>query len=146
MANTESAKKRVRQNVKRRALNRWRLRSMRTAIKSFDKAIADGQLDAAADAFKTASAVVDKTAQKGVIHRNQAARRKSRMSARLKKAKQGACRASAIRLRWPPGRARQSRGTTTRGAPLRRGPRATPTAPVDPLHILSLSSRSSPVL
>lgn len=89
MANTESAKKRVRQNVKRRALNRWRMRSMRTAIKSFDKALADGQLDAAADAFKTASAVVDKTAQKGVIHRNQAARRKSRMSARLKKAKAG---------------------------------------------------------
>jgi small subunit ribosomal protein S20 len=87
MANTESAKKRVRQNVKRRALNRWRMRNMRTAIKTFDKAIADGQVDAATDAFKTASAVVDKTAQKGVIHRNQAARRKSRMSARLKKAK-----------------------------------------------------------
>jgi len=90
MANTESAKKRIRQNVKRRALNRWRLRTMRTAIKSFDKALADGQIDQAAEAFKTASAVVDKSAQKGVIHRNQASRRKSRMSARLKKAKQGA--------------------------------------------------------
>lgn len=88
MPNTESAKKRVRQNVKRRALNRWRLRTMRTAIKSFDKALADGQLDAATDAFKAASAIVDKSAQKGVIHRNQAARRKSRMNARLKKAKQ----------------------------------------------------------
>tara|TARA_Y100001933_G_scaffold20379_1_gene17602 strand:- start:1171 stop:1443 length:273 start_codon:yes stop_codon:yes gene_type:complete len=87
MANTESAKKRVRQNVKRRALNRWRMRNMRTAIKAFDKALANGELDNAASAFKTASAVVDKTAQKGVIHRNQAARRKSRMSARLKKAK-----------------------------------------------------------
>ncbi len=90
MANTESAKKRIRQNVKRRALNRWRLRTMRTAIKSFDKALADGQVDQAAEAFKSASAVVDKAAQKGVIHRNQASRRKSRMSARLKKAKQGA--------------------------------------------------------
>ena len=88
MANTESAKKRIRQNIKRRGLNRWRLRTMRTAIKTFDKALSDGQLDAAGDAFKAASAVVDKNAQKGVIHRNQASRRKSRMSARLKKAKQ----------------------------------------------------------
>lgn len=90
MANTESAKKRVRQNVKRRALNRWRIRTMRTAIKSFDKALNDGQLDAATEAFKNAAAIVDKSAQKGVIHRNQAARRKSRMNARLKKAKQAA--------------------------------------------------------
>ena len=59
MANTESAKKRVRQNVKRRALNRWRMRNMRTAIKAFDKALANGELDNAASAFKTASAVVD---------------------------------------------------------------------------------------
>lgn len=88
MANTESAKKRIRQNQKRRALNRWRLRNMRTAIKAFDKALADGDLGQAADHFRAASAVVDKTAQKGVIHRNQAARRKSRMCARLKKAKQ----------------------------------------------------------
>ena len=84
MANTESAKKRVRQNVKRRALNRWRMRNMRTAIKAFDKALANGELDNAASAFKTASAVVDKTAQKGVIHRNQAARKLSRLSAAVK--------------------------------------------------------------
>lgn len=88
MANTASAKKRIRQNIKRRALNRWRLRTMRTAIKAFDSAVADGDLNQASETFRTASAVVDKTAQKGVIHRNQAARRKSRMSARLKKAKQ----------------------------------------------------------
>ena len=88
MANTDSSKKRIRQNIKRRAINRWRLRAMRTAIKTFDKAVSDGQLDAAAEACKTASAVVDKSAQKGVIHRNQAARRKSRMNARLKKARQ----------------------------------------------------------
>jgi small subunit ribosomal protein S20 len=90
MANTQSAKKRVRQNLVRRARNRWRLRTMRGAIKAFEKALADGNMTQAADAFRTASAVVDKTAQKGVIHRNQASRRKSRMSARLKKAKQTA--------------------------------------------------------
>lgn len=90
MANTPSAKKRVRQNIVRRARNRWRLRTMRAAIKEFDKAIADRDLGKAGEAFRAASAVVDKTAQKGVIHRNQAARRKSRMSARLKKAKTAA--------------------------------------------------------
>lgn len=90
MANTQSAKKRIRQNQKRRALNRWRLRTMRTAIKSFKKAVADGDLGKADETFRVASAVVDKTAQKGVIHRNQAARRKSRMSAELKKARQAA--------------------------------------------------------
>ncbi len=90
MANTQSAKKRIRQNQKRRALNRWRLRTMRSAIKSFNQAVAAGDLEKAAETFRVASAVVDKTAQKGVIHRNQAARRKSRMSAHLKKARQAA--------------------------------------------------------
>ena len=90
MANTQSAKKRIRQNQKRRALNRWRLRTMRSAIKSFNQAVAEGDLEKAAETFRVASAVVDKTAQKGVIHRNQAARRKSRMSAHLKKARQAA--------------------------------------------------------
>lgn len=87
MANTRSSKKRIRQNLAARARNRWRLRTMRQAIKAFDSALASGEINQASDAFRTASAVVDKTAQKGVIHRNQAARRKSRMSARLKKAK-----------------------------------------------------------
>lgn len=84
MAHTNSAKKRIRQNVTRRARNRWRLRSMRVAIKSFDKAIASGSVEDATKAFRDASQVVDKIAQKGVIHRNQASRRKSRMNARLK--------------------------------------------------------------
>ena len=82
MAHSNSAKKRIRQNMKRRALNRWRLRSMRVAIKYFEDSMS-GSGDAVA-AFRKASAIVDRTAQKGVIHRNQAARRKSRMNARLK--------------------------------------------------------------
>lgn len=84
MAHTLSAKKRIRQNVAARARNRWRLRAMREALKAFQGAVASGNADQAADAFRSASQIVDKTAQKGVIHRNQAARRKSRMSARLK--------------------------------------------------------------
>ncbi|MBO6513559.1 MAG: 30S ribosomal protein S20 [Phycisphaerales bacterium] len=82
MAHSNSAKKRIRQNMKRRALNRWRLRNMRVAIKDFEESMSSGG-DAVA-AYRKAAAIVDRTAQKGVIHRNQAARRKSRMNARLK--------------------------------------------------------------
>ncbi|RMH26691.1 MAG: 30S ribosomal protein S20 [Planctomycetota bacterium] len=84
MAHSNSAKKRIRQNIKRRALNRWRLRTMRMAIKNFANKIASGTNEEAIAAFREAAKVVDRTAQKGVIHRNQAARRKSRMNARLK--------------------------------------------------------------
>lgn len=89
MATTLSAKKRIRQNAARRARNRWRLRTMRTSIKSFQTAVAKGNASGAAEAFREASRVIDKTAQHGVIHKNQAARRKSRMSARLKRLTQG---------------------------------------------------------
>ena len=82
MAHSNSAKKRIRQNMKRRALNRWRLRTMRVAIKNFEESLSNNG-DAVA-AYRKAASVVDKTAQKGVIHRNQAARRKSRMNKRLK--------------------------------------------------------------
>lgn len=84
MASTLSAKKRIRQNATRRARNRWRLRTLRDALKGFSTAISSGDQAAAKDAFLTASKVVDRSAQKGIIHRNQAARRKSRMSKRLK--------------------------------------------------------------
>jgi small subunit ribosomal protein S20 len=84
MAHSNSARKRVRQNVTHRARNRWRLRTMRTAIKEFNQKVAQGTQAEAAEAFKAASKIIDRTAQKGVIHKNQAARRKSRLSARLK--------------------------------------------------------------
>lgn len=82
MAHSRSAQKRVRQNRKRRALNRWRLRAMRQAIKDFRQALASGSN--ADEAFRACCRVIDCTAQRGVIHRNQAARRKSRLSALLK--------------------------------------------------------------
>ena len=84
MAHSNSAKKRIRQNITRRARNRWHMRTMRGAIKAFDHAVSHGNKDEATQAFRTATKVVDRTAQKGVIHRNQASRRKSRMNARLK--------------------------------------------------------------
>ncbi|MEL7473413.1 MAG: 30S ribosomal protein S20 [Planctomycetota bacterium] len=84
MAHSLSAKKRIRQNVSHRARNRWRLRSMRQALKAFDEALLHGSNEEATAAYRTVSAVIDKTAQKGVIHARQAARRKSRLNARLK--------------------------------------------------------------
>ena len=84
MAHSNSAKKRIRQNITRRARNRWRMKTMRTAIKAFEQAIAAGNVDEATTACREASKIVDRSAQKGVIHSNQASRRKSRMNARLK--------------------------------------------------------------
>ncbi|MCA9298254.1 MAG: 30S ribosomal protein S20 [Phycisphaerales bacterium] len=84
MAHSRSARKRVRQNASHRARNRWRLRQMRLAIKDFLVKCTSGSKDEARDAYRTASALIDKSAAKGVIHKNQAARRKSRLNARLK--------------------------------------------------------------
>lgn len=84
MAHSNSAKKRIRQNATRRAINRWRLRTMRTAIKSFQSAVAGGSASDAQAAYRECAKVIDRSAQRGVIHKNQAARRKSRLNARLK--------------------------------------------------------------
>lgn len=90
MAHTLSAKKRIRQNAQHRARNRWRLRTMREAIKNFRDRIMHGTVEEATEKFRVASQIIDRTAQKGVIHKNQAARRKSRLSAVLKAKKTGA--------------------------------------------------------
>ncbi|MCR9216861.1 MAG: 30S ribosomal protein S20 [Phycisphaerales bacterium] len=84
MAHSLSAKKRVRQNLKHRARNRWRLRTMREALKKFDDKIVHSSVEEAREAYLEACKILDKTASKGVIHKNQAARRKSRLNARLK--------------------------------------------------------------
>lgn len=90
MAHSLSAEKRIRQNVMHRARNRWRLTTMREAIKEFQEKLLHGSIEQATEAFRACSRVIDRTAQKGVIHKNQAARRKSRLSARLKAKKTGA--------------------------------------------------------
>jgi len=89
MANSASSRKRVRQAEKRNARNRWRLRAMRDAIREFLEKIAHGSKEEAQASFQKCVAVIDKTAQRGVIHKNQASRRKSRMTAKIK-AKQAA--------------------------------------------------------
>jgi small subunit ribosomal protein S20 len=80
MAHSVSARKRVRQNATSNARNRWRLRTMREAIKEFEEKILHGSSD---EAFAKCQKVIDRSAQKGVIHKNQASRRMSRLNARL---------------------------------------------------------------
>lgn len=90
MAHSLSAKKRVRQNEKARARNRWRKRAMRDSIKDLLDKVVHGDVNQSQEALKKACAVIDKTAQKGVIHRNTAARYKSRLNARVKAKKAAA--------------------------------------------------------
>lgn len=87
MPTTKSAAKRLRQNLVRRARNRAIQRELRTRCKKVVAAAAAGNLEEAEAAFRTAVRRLDQAAAKGVIHRNAAARHKSRMSARLKAAK-----------------------------------------------------------
>ncbi|MBX3380873.1 MAG: 30S ribosomal protein S20 [Phycisphaeraceae bacterium] len=84
MAHSLSAQKRVRQNEAARARNRWRLRTMRDAIKDFNEKVLHGTADEAKAAMQKVAQIIDRTASKGVIHKNQAARRKSRLSSKLK--------------------------------------------------------------
>ncbi len=90
MANTVSAKKRNRQNISHRARNRWRLTSMRTAIKDLHEKILHGSKDETTAALRETCSLIDKSAQKGVIHKNTAARTKSRLNARVKAKNTGA--------------------------------------------------------
>lgn len=84
MANIQSAKKRARQNVKRREHN-VALRSRgRTAIKKALKAIRSGDKEAAAASFREAVPEIDMMAGKGLIPKNRAAHYKSRLSAKLR--------------------------------------------------------------
>jgi small subunit ribosomal protein S20 len=83
--NTASAKKRVRQSASRRARNRWRSSTVKDAIKAFQTAAQGGDTAAAETALRTVSKLVDRFATKSTMHRNTAARRKSRLAKRLNK-------------------------------------------------------------
>ena len=84
MANSAQARKRARQNVKARKHNAS-LRSMvRTYIKRTIAAISAGEYAAATEAYKAAVPVIDRMADKGIIHKNKAARHKSRLNAQVK--------------------------------------------------------------
>ncbi len=90
MANTKSAIKQARQNTKRREHNRIYRSSPRTHVKKVRRLIEGAELDQAQTELAAAMSALDKAAQKGVIHKNNAARRKSRLAKLLRKAQQAA--------------------------------------------------------
>jgi len=84
MANTKSAEKRARQAVESRARNVAQRSKARSAVRKVVEAINAGKKAEAAAALKAAAPVIDSMARKGIIHRNKAARHKSRLSAQIK--------------------------------------------------------------
>lgn len=84
MANSKQARKRARQSTLRNAHNASQRSRLRTAIKSVRKAVAAGDKAAAQEMFKSATSVIDSIADKKVVHKNAAARHKSRLAAALR--------------------------------------------------------------
>ncbi|MCC3380108.1 30S ribosomal protein S20 [Paenibacillus farraposensis] len=83
MPNIKSAIKRVKTSDKRRALNASQKSALRTAVKAADTALVGNEVEAAAEAFKVAAKKLDKAVTKGLIHKNAAARKKSRLAKKL---------------------------------------------------------------
>ena len=79
-----SGRKRARQDVNLNAANTSLRSKFRTVVKNVQKAVATGDKTKAADLFKTAQAVIDSVADKGIFHKNKAARHKSRLAAKVK--------------------------------------------------------------
>lgn len=84
MANTKSAKKAARKIIARSEVNRTRRTRIRTFIRKVEEAIASGDKDQAAAALKAAEPEIMRAASKGVVHKNTASRKVSRLTARVK--------------------------------------------------------------
>lgn len=84
MANSSSAKKRIRQTERRTAVNRARVSRIRTFVRKVELAIASGDAEAARAAFLSAQPVLMSGVNKGLVHRNTVARKLSRLSRRIK--------------------------------------------------------------
>lgn len=81
MANTKSAKKAIRQIARKTAVNKARRSRMRTFVRKVEEAIASGDKVAAEEALRAAQPELMRSAQKGVVHKNTASRKISRLSA-----------------------------------------------------------------
>jgi small subunit ribosomal protein S20 len=86
MPNHKSAEKRVRQNEKRRDINRGNRGRLRTGVKKLRAALESGDAGAAQTLLPQTVSLIDKAVQKGVLHRNAAARYKSRLTVRVSEA------------------------------------------------------------
>jgi small subunit ribosomal protein S20 len=84
MANTKSAEKRAREAIEARARNVAHRSKVRSAVRKVVAAIGEGKKEEAAAALKAASPVIDAMARKGIIHKNKAARHKSRLASQIK--------------------------------------------------------------
>ncbi len=84
MANSAQARKRARQSLKNRAHNASLRTAFRTAVKKVLKAVEAGDKAAAQAIYRESTKVLDRIADKGVFHKNKAARHKSRLSAKIK--------------------------------------------------------------
>ena len=83
MANSPSARKRARQSEKRRQHNKARRSLLRTQIRKVIAALKSADADGARQAYAAAVPIIDRMAAKGLIHKNKAARHKSRLNARI---------------------------------------------------------------
>ena len=84
MANHVSSLKRARQTETKTAVNRSNKSKLRGTLRAMREAIVKGDVKEAAAQFRTTTSVLDKSVQKGVLHKNTASRYKSRLNARLK--------------------------------------------------------------
>ena len=83
MAHSLSAKKRIRQNAKRRAQNRGRKADVRTVVREFNNTLQGKDKAKSAEALKVTAKTLDQIAATGAIHKNAAARKKSRLQRKL---------------------------------------------------------------
>jgi small subunit ribosomal protein S20 len=84
MANHKSAKKRIRRNAKRALINGARMSRIRTFVKKVETAIASGDAAVAREALRVAQPEIQRGVTRGVVHRNTASRKISRLAARVK--------------------------------------------------------------
>jgi len=88
MAHTRSARKRIRQAEKRRQINRYHISRMKTAIKRINEALKNKDIETAEKLIPLAQKLAYRAAAKGAIHKNEAARRISRIAKKVNTAKQ----------------------------------------------------------
>ena len=84
MANSPQSEKRARQNERRFAINKMRRSRIRTFLRKVEEAIASGDKDAAASALRSAQPELMRGVTKGIVHKNTAARKMSRLASRVK--------------------------------------------------------------
>ncbi len=83
MAHSLSAKKRAKQNTKKKAINRSRKSQVKTQVKHFEAALSKGDAEAASEQYRLAAQTLDKVAATSTMHKKTAARKKSRLAKRL---------------------------------------------------------------